>query len=67
MMSLGHAILGISLAFLLILSLPEMIESQIKTYPDQKLLINDISSSFFFFVTDGLGQVLAPPFAVIVT
>ncbi len=46
-MAVGQALHGIVDPFLLVPSLPEMLESVIEKYPDQENTINDLSSAIF--------------------
>ena len=66
-MMVGQAIRGIVDPFLLIPSLPEMIECQLSRYPPSvHTQINDISSGMFNMFL-GIGQISGPLFGAIVT
>jgi len=52
--------------FILVPSLPEMIDSAIEVYPDEEYVINDLSSAIFNTFL-GIGQVTAPLYSSIMT
>lgn len=62
----GQIAHGIVDPFILVPSLPEMIESVIPHYPGQEETINDLSSGLFNMFL-GIGQVIGPLFGAIVT
>ena len=47
LMAIGQALIGIFLGFLLIPSLPEMVESSIARFPGQERKVNDLCSGLF--------------------
>jgi hypothetical protein len=47
LMAIGQALHGLVDPFLLVPSLPEMIESAMVEYPDHEFLVNDLSSGIF--------------------
>ena len=66
MVLLGQIAHGIVDPFLLIPSLPEMLESVLPLYPGQETQVNNLSSALFNSFL-GLGQVLGPTFGALVT
>lgn len=62
----GQIAHGIVDPFILVPSLPEMIESVIPHYPGQEEKINDLSSGLFNMFL-GIGQVIGPLYGAIVT
>ena len=61
LMAIGQALIGIFLCFLIIPSLPEMVESQISRFPGQERQVNDLCSGLFNAFL-GFGQGFAPIF-----
>ena len=65
-MAIGQALHGLVDPFLLVPSLPEMIESVIHKYPDDEFLINDLSSGIFNCFL-GIGQISGPLYGSLMT
>jgi len=66
MMIIGQAFHGLVDPFILVPSLPEMIESVLDYFPGQETEINDISSGIFNMFL-GIGQVSGPVFGSLIT
>lgn len=61
MMAVGQAMHGIFDPYMLVPSLPEMIDAGLKRFPEQEALVNDLSSGIFNCFL-GLGQISGPLF-----
>lgn len=66
MAMVGQMSHGIVDPYILVPSLPEMVESVIPLYPGQEETINDLSSGLFNMFL-GIGQVIGPLFGALVT
>ena len=65
-MALGQALHGVVDPFILVPSLPEMIDSVIDKYPDDEILVNDLSSAIFNCFL-GIGQISGPLYGSLMT
>lgn len=65
-MGFGQIFLGIVTPFILVPSLPEMIESVIHQHPEKEFLVNDLSSGIFNCFL-GIGQIIAPLYGSLMT
>ena len=65
-MAVGQFLIGVVNPFLLVPSLPEMIESALIRFPDQESQVNDLSSGIFNSFL-GLGQISGPIYGSLVT